>query len=99
MTNTSKLGRNTPCHCGSGKKFKNCCINKAQREASQAPLGASIGIVVLGLAGAAYLLTTKGTSSALAAGAGAIIVAVAIFIFRDPNPPRGGGGGDSSSIN
>jgi len=20
-----KLGRNDPCHCGSGKKFKKCC--------------------------------------------------------------------------
>lgn len=24
-TNTIKLGRNDPCHCGSGKKFKKCC--------------------------------------------------------------------------
>ena len=23
-----KIGRNDPCPCGSGKKFKNCCINK-----------------------------------------------------------------------
>lgn len=22
---TSKVGRNDPCHCGSGKKFKKCC--------------------------------------------------------------------------
>ena len=22
-----KIGRNDPCHCGSGKKFKKCCIN------------------------------------------------------------------------
>ena len=21
-------GRNEPCHCGSGKKFKKCCISK-----------------------------------------------------------------------
>lgn len=21
-----KLGRNDPCHCGSGKKFKACCL-------------------------------------------------------------------------
>ncbi len=25
---TTKLGRNDPCHCGSGKKFKKCCLNK-----------------------------------------------------------------------
>ena len=23
-----KIGRNDPCHCGSGKKYKKCCINK-----------------------------------------------------------------------
>ena len=30
MTSTSgttKIGRNTPCPCGSGKKFKRCCLN------------------------------------------------------------------------
>ncbi len=25
-----KLGRNAPCHCGSGKKYKKCCIEKDQ---------------------------------------------------------------------
>lgn len=28
---TAKVGRNDPCPCGSGKKFKKCCMNKAQR--------------------------------------------------------------------
>lgn len=23
-----KIGRNEPCPCGSGKKFKNCCMGK-----------------------------------------------------------------------
>ena len=23
-----KLGRNDPCHCGSGKKYKQCCLEK-----------------------------------------------------------------------
>jgi preprotein translocase subunit SecA len=23
-----RIGRNDPCHCGSGKKFKNCCMRK-----------------------------------------------------------------------
>ncbi len=30
------LGRNDPCHCGSGKKYKQCCLPKdeaAEREA------------------------------------------------------------------
>jgi hypothetical protein len=24
----TKLGRNDPCHCGSGKKYKACCLDK-----------------------------------------------------------------------
>lgn len=27
-----KVGRNAPCYCGSGKKFKTCCISKAHTE-------------------------------------------------------------------
>jgi SWIM/SEC-C metal-binding protein len=23
-----KIGRNDPCHCGSGKKFKKCCVDQ-----------------------------------------------------------------------
>ena len=26
--NQPKLGRNDPCHCGSGKKYKSCCLRK-----------------------------------------------------------------------
>lgn len=25
-----KIGRNDPCPCGSGRKFKKCCIHKAR---------------------------------------------------------------------
>jgi tetratricopeptide (TPR) repeat protein len=36
---TKKLGRNDPCHCGSGKKYKKCCLDKdvqIQRQNSDA---------------------------------------------------------------
>jgi len=26
----AKVGRNEPCPCGSGKKFKNCCMNSGK---------------------------------------------------------------------
>jgi uncharacterized protein YecA (UPF0149 family) len=26
-----KISRNAPCICGSGKKFKRCCLNKVRR--------------------------------------------------------------------
>lgn len=28
LMNTPKVGRNEPCPCGSGKKYKKCCWNK-----------------------------------------------------------------------
>ena len=30
-----KLGRNDPCHCGSGKKYKHCCIDKVAKQHAQ----------------------------------------------------------------
>ena len=29
-----KIGRNDPCPCGSGKKYKKCCIDKCVRDVS-----------------------------------------------------------------
>jgi uncharacterized protein len=30
-----KVGRNDPCPCGSGKKYKNCCLQKEQQQPGQ----------------------------------------------------------------
>lgn len=30
-----KLGRNDPCHCGSGKKYKRCCMDNASKQHAQ----------------------------------------------------------------
>jgi hypothetical protein len=29
----ANLGRNDPCHCGSGKKYKQCCLGKDEEKA------------------------------------------------------------------
>jgi hypothetical protein len=34
-------GRNEPCHCGSGKKYKQCCLDKDEKAASAARAEAS----------------------------------------------------------
>jgi hypothetical protein len=28
MTTAARPGRNDPCHCGSGRKYKQCCLEK-----------------------------------------------------------------------
>ena len=52
-------GRNTPCPCGSGKKYKHCCALKESRARSQRSLwtGVLVALVLLGglfLAGVAF---------------------------------------------
>ena len=99
MSAQEKIGRNDPCHCGSGKKFKQCCLGKKNEVAEKARLGLSIVIAILGFAGGGVLWFVKGPSFGLAAAAAGIIVAAAAYVFRDPDPPRGSSGSDSSAIN
>jgi hypothetical protein len=32
----ARPGRNEPCHCGSGRKYKHCCLEKDEAKASAA---------------------------------------------------------------
>lgn len=32
IRNLTKVGRNAPCPCGSGKKYKHCCISLVKKE-------------------------------------------------------------------
>jgi hypothetical protein len=33
---TARPGRNEPCHCGSGRKYKHCCLEKDEAKAAAA---------------------------------------------------------------
>jgi SEC-C motif len=33
---SARPGRNEPCHCGSGRKYKHCCLDKDNQEAAAA---------------------------------------------------------------
>ena len=35
MKSKAKLNRNSPCSCGSGKKYKKCCLNKKPDQADE----------------------------------------------------------------
>jgi len=54
------VGRNAPCPCGSGKKYKRCCALKPQHRASIGTwlLMSAIGLMLL--AGAVIGLTSLG---------------------------------------
>ena len=36
VMNAARPGRNEPCHCGSGKKYKHCCLDKDDAAAAAA---------------------------------------------------------------
>jgi hypothetical protein len=52
MATASKIGRNEPCPCGSGKKYKACCATKKQ---GMSPLQ-WLAIAAIGIAVAAALV-------------------------------------------
>jgi hypothetical protein len=36
MATAARPGRNDPCHCGSGLKYKQCCLDKDEAEVREA---------------------------------------------------------------
>lgn len=41
------IGRNDPCPCGSGKKFKHCCLDKGSRTSIQGTVLLVAGGIIL----------------------------------------------------
>ncbi len=48
MARQTKVGRNDPCSCGSGKKFKHCCATKPANLWSGRILMAIVGTLIAG---------------------------------------------------
>jgi hypothetical protein len=99
--NTATVGRNAPCQCGSGKKFKHCHYGQGQAATAQEradksgalAIGAAIAVVVGVVVGFAVDVTTG-----VGVGGGVLAGVAGWIIFRDPPPPKAGGG-DAAAIN
>ena len=46
---TAKIGRNDPCSCGSGKKYKQCCEGKAAEKRTFLMTWIAIAVGILGI--------------------------------------------------
>lgn len=60
---SSALGRNDPCHCGSGRKYKNCCQKMGPSETtgtSKVILIVLAAVVLIGLVLVGISLTEGG---------------------------------------
>ncbi len=54
---SKRIGRNDPCSCGSGKKYKHCCALKGERLSLATRMWFGI-IALMLLAGAIFALST-----------------------------------------
>ncbi len=57
MASADKIGRNDPCPCGSGKKYKQCCERKAHALSPTAWM-AIVGVAVAALVALVLSFTT-----------------------------------------
>ena len=87
---TTAIHRNDPCPCGSGKKYKRCCLPKGGVETSRRPRNAGILFAVVVLA-VIVLWAVVGKSAAAIAGALGLVAVVAYWLLSDPPPPATGG--------
>lgn len=58
--------RNDPCPCGSGKKYKKCCAEKAAAKASRLPMIATLAVVAVGAAAIVTQLINRADQEAQA---------------------------------
>ena len=59
----AKIGRNDPCHCGSGRKFKRCCEMKTPTQRSGRMLMIVVGALILAAVAAGVASITGGDES------------------------------------
>ena len=85
----ASVGRNDPCPCGSGNKFKRCCLGKVPAQRRRRLLALPLTLAAAGIGAGIYLGMKHGLAlGASVAGAG-LILAGLIYVLRDPPPPTG----------
>ena len=93
----TQAARNEPCPCGSGKKFKQCCIDKSPEPATTRWVIPLIGVFV-GIAFGVFMGFRYNISTGFAMGTGLLIIVAIVVAVRSPPPPSGKSG-DSAAIN
>jgi hypothetical protein len=92
------VARNEPCPCGSGRKYKHCCMNKSRVVETARRNARLIGLGV-GLAVVAVVLMAVGRARIGAAIVlGAVMIALVLIAGGGPARPGGTGRGEGSAI-
>ncbi len=91
---TETIGRNDPCPCGSGKKYKVCCIGKPTKVSKRRVwIGIALALVAI-LVGVVIGLQTDLTKGILSGTIGVVVVGTYMAI-SNPVASRGRKGADS----
>ena len=91
--------RTQPCYCGSGKKYKNCHLGKANPTVAKQRMVLPVILALCGIAAGVAIIVTKGKIGAgVAFGLAGLVFAGLVAIFRDPPPPDPSGK-DPGAIN
>lgn len=59
-----KIGRNDPCPCGSGRKYKNCCANKTGRIRAVGWVAIAAAALAVGVLGVLLVRMMRGDDQA-----------------------------------
>jgi hypothetical protein len=87
---SDKIGRNDPCPCGSGSKYKNCHLGKEDVPSPEVARQNMMVPAALGIVGGAAAIAAgvlKGIGAGLTFGVAAGLFIAGFMVLR--NPPKG----------
>jgi len=89
MTGSKDIGRNDPCPCGSGKKYKRCCLG-TQEDPQVTPKNTmpALVVLVLGLVVVVVVLVMSTAGNAALGAVVALMLAGGTYIFTNMPPPN-----------
>lgn len=96
MSPKSTVGRNDPCPCGSGEKYKRCCLSKGGARKSRRLMVVKILAAVSIVAGI-VVAVVFGTESGAIVGFGGLLALGVYMAFSEP--PDSTSGGNPGAIN
>ncbi len=93
MTGSRQVGRNDPCPCGSGSKYKRCCLGTDEDpEVAPKSTRAALVVAVLGLVLAGAAVPVAGAEAGGIGAVVALMVAGAVYVFNNMPPPNSDSG-------
>jgi hypothetical protein len=89
------IARNDPCSCGSGKKYKNCCLNAPTISKQNLKKPVTVLLISLIAGGVSVAYIDWETGIAVGVATLTVIGIIASFV----NPPPSSGSGSPGAIN